>query len=182
MNVLKRLLPQTESVFKEIAGKSFLDRFTFVGGSALSIYLNHRKSEDLDFFSWEKQIDVDRILSGLDSGELVVLNRSEIQLDLLYKSVKITFFANGWEELSKRNKLFENVYISPVEILAAMKVNTLFIRAKFRDYYDLYVICREKFTVSELFKISKPLIPNLNPTWKEKHTFKKYFIFNVLNM
>ena len=39
-----------------------------------------------------------------------------------------------------------------------MKVNTLFLRAKFRDYYDLYFLVRGGMTLQEIFSYSKDVI------------------------
>ena len=48
---LKCLLPNTEALLlKMIDGCDFLDKYVLVGGSALTLHLCHRKSEDLDFF------------------------------------------------------------------------------------------------------------------------------------
>lgn len=33
--------------------------------------------------------------------------------------------------------------MTSLSVLAAMKVHTLFVRAKYRDYYDLYFLIRE---------------------------------------
>lgn len=47
------LLPKTQELLVElIATVPFLSHFTFVGGSALALRLCHRKSEDLDFFTY----------------------------------------------------------------------------------------------------------------------------------
>jgi hypothetical protein len=45
--------------------------------------------------------------------------------------------------------------------LLIIGVNTLSLRAKFRDYYDLYVISRERFSVAEIFEIAAQKIPGL---------------------
>ena len=42
-----------------------------------------------------------------------------------------------------------------------MKVNTLFLRAKYRDYYDLYCIVIQKYTIDDLFVISSSILPGL---------------------
>jgi hypothetical protein len=39
----------TRKVFEKLSVASFIDNFTLVGGSALSIQIKHRLSEDLDF-------------------------------------------------------------------------------------------------------------------------------------
>ena len=44
------LLPETRKLLAElIASATFLEKYVLVGGTALSLHLCHRKSEDLDF-------------------------------------------------------------------------------------------------------------------------------------
>jgi len=43
-----------------------------------------------------------------------------------------------------------------------MKINSLFLRAKFRDYYDLYVINKEKYTIEQMYEIIKAYMPEIN--------------------
>ena len=47
--------------------------------------------------------------------------------------------------------------IASVESIAAMKINVLFLRAKYRDYYDLYFIAKEKMSLYEIFEHSKKI-------------------------
>ena len=84
------------------------------------------------------------------------------QLNLKIEGVKITFFANNWEDLKKNEKLAENINIAPIKLLTGMKINSLFLRAKFRDYYDLYVINKEKYTVEQMYEIIKEYMPEIN--------------------
>jgi len=50
---LECLLPNTQALLlKMIQECRFLDKYVLVGGSALALYLCHRKSEDLDFFTY----------------------------------------------------------------------------------------------------------------------------------
>jgi len=39
-----------------------------------------------------------------------------------------------------------------------MKVNVLFLRAKFRDYYDLYFLAKEKMSLKEIFRASEHIV------------------------
>ncbi len=57
MKELKNLLPETLEVLKKLGKTELLSDFTFVGGSALALYLNHRYSEDIDLFSWNEDIN-----------------------------------------------------------------------------------------------------------------------------
>ena len=43
-----------------------------------------------------------------------------------------------------------------------MKVNTLFLRAKFRDYYDLYFLVKEKMGIKKVFECSKNIIQGIS--------------------
>ena len=51
---LKCLLPNTEALLLKMVNTCpFLNKYVLVDGSALSMHLCHRKSEDLDFFTYE---------------------------------------------------------------------------------------------------------------------------------
>ena len=93
------LLPKTKEVLIELSRAEFMQDYTFVGGSALSCYLQHRLSEDLDFFTWNQTADIENLLTTLNNDYLKIINRSNQQVDLLYKGVKITFFSNKWDLL-----------------------------------------------------------------------------------
>ncbi len=157
------LTHQASDVLTLLSGISELKDFTLVGGSALSIYLQHRLSEDLDFFTWFEtlhQAGIDSISTQIANGHSVkILNTYSDGIDVLIDNVKVTFFANKWDEL--RESLYKNSFIGKLELLTAMKVNTLSLRAKFRDYYDLYVITKEVFDIKKIFDISLDYIPGM---------------------
>lgn len=156
------LLPKTKLVLTELSQAAAIDDYTFVGGSALSCYLHHRLSEDLDFFTWHNTADVEKILPIFNREDLKIINRSVQQTDILYKGVKVTFFSNKWENLKiSRKHLIGSIQIASVDLLAVMKVNTLFLRAKYRDYYDLYCLVNQRFSIVDLYELSSGLLPGL---------------------
>ena len=57
MKNLDSLPKKTKQVFLDLSETEVVKNYTFVGGSALSVYLNHRKSEDIDLFTWNKEIE-----------------------------------------------------------------------------------------------------------------------------
>lgn len=166
-NIINNFLSkQTREIFDLIDQFGFIENFTLVGGSGLAYYLNHRLSEDLDYFTWEATLNknlIDQFLDTISKNyQIKILNQSATEIDLLIENTKITFFANNWQELKlNRQKIFQNTYIGNIELLTAMKVNTLSMRAKFRDYYDLFVLSKEKYTIKEMFEISKKKMPGL---------------------
>jgi len=63
MDYYNSLAQQTANVLTSLSEIPDIQNFTLVGGSALSIHLNHRISEDLDLFTWFKKLET----AGTDS-------------------------------------------------------------------------------------------------------------------
>ena len=119
-NKYKKFLSEpTEAIFRKIDQFDFIQNFTLVGGSGLSYYLNHRLSEDLDFFSWDSSLnknEIDKFLRSINENHnLTILNQSPSEIDLLIDNIKITFFANDWLELKlNRQKILKNTFIASI--------------------------------------------------------------------
>ncbi len=162
---LKSLLPNTEQVLIKISHAPLLKNFTFVGGSALAVYLNHRKSEDIDLFTWQATLNIEEIQSMLTEffgQKYKLINFSKTQIDCLCDGVKVTFFANNWIALKNNLPLINHIAIAKIDLLAGMKINTLFLRAKYRDYYDLYVLNLEKYSIQSMFDFAQLYVPSIN--------------------
>lgn len=167
MSALKTLIPETRQVLEKLAVLELLNNFTFVGGSALSLYLGHRYSEDIDLFTWHPELDLPRLQHQIEKAgftNVKTVNFSKTEADFLIDDVKVTFFANDWAELKNRKLLQDQLFIAELAILAVMKVNTLFLRATYRDYYDLYVLNLHHFTVAELYEMTASKMTNLTKT------------------
>ncbi len=52
---MRGIAPHTEAIIEQVSQLECLEGWTLVGGTALAIQLDHRKSEDLDFMRWQKQ-------------------------------------------------------------------------------------------------------------------------------
>ena len=62
MKNLNYLLPDTKKLLLEFVKSSdFLHKYVLVDGSALALYLHHRKSEDLDFFTYADNFNKNEI-------------------------------------------------------------------------------------------------------------------------
>ena len=162
---MKFLTDKTTSIFKELSDYRYLSDFTFVGGSAVAYYLNHRLSDDLDFFSskeWlpdETNIFIKKISR---SRKVIIANRTQTYLDLFIDGIKVTLFANDWDALKEnRVNVTKNIFAAELPLLCAMKINTLSLRAKFRDYYDLYVMNKEKFSIEDMFNLAVKFVPGI---------------------
>jgi predicted nucleotidyltransferase component of viral defense system len=158
------LTDNTREVFLDLSRIDFISGFTFVGGSAIASYLNHRLSEDLDFFTWQDTLpDISVFLRHLTKKHSVqIANSSPLQWDLFIDECKVTLFANNWEDLLYKRHLIEgNIYVAELEDLCAMKVDALSMRAKYRDYYDLFVLNKEKYSINEIFDYAVKYLPGM---------------------
>lgn len=155
------LLPKTQTLLEELIETApFLKHYTFVGGSALALHVCHRKSEDLDFFTYEERrfnkAEIRKYIGRFENK--MVVNESDEQIDLIINGVKVTFFDAKWEFL--RPQTIEVFNIATIEAIAAMKVNVLFLRAKYRDYYDLYFLAKQ-MSIRQIFEASKGIVEGL---------------------
>jgi len=157
---LNFLLPNTQKVLKDLIKENYLSNFVLVGGSALALHIKHRKSEDLDFFTYEDNaFNIQKIKELVNKLNGKIVNISDEQIDVFIDGVKITFFDAKWNFLKPKN--IQNFNLATLEKLAIMKTNVLFLRAKYRDYYDLYFLVK-KFGVKKIFEISKNIIDEIN--------------------
>ena len=155
------LLPKTKNLLLQlIENCAFLDKYVLVGGSALTLHLCHRKSEDLDFFTYEDNFSKQEILEYLRNFKnKEILNQTDEQMDLLIDGVKVIFFNAKWGFL--KPSAVSRYNLASIEQIGAMKVNVLFLRAKYRDYYDLYFLAKESMGLKEIFKASEQIVEGI---------------------
>ena len=77
------LLDNTKIILEQLIQFDFMRNFVLVGGSALALYLCHRKSEDLDFFTYEN-VEIKNIKNFLKNFKnKQIVNLSDVQIDVL---------------------------------------------------------------------------------------------------
>jgi len=147
--------------------KTINDLFYFTGGTALSeFYLQHRYSEDLDFFS-EEEFEIKDITLLLQSkrkkfGNPKIefkqsFNRNIYQLIYLknqFLKVEFTYFP--FKRIDSRNKE-NNIKIDSLIDIAVNKVFTIYQNPRGRDYFDLFFIFKKEKTLSfeNLIKLAR---------------------------
>ena len=80
----------------------------------MSVYLNHRESEDIDLFNCQKRIDHAAIMNIIkDNFEIFSIEySSKNQIDLNIAGVKLTFFAGSWDTMKNRVHLVDNMHMA----------------------------------------------------------------------
>ncbi len=159
---LNCLLPKTKALLLKIVNNcDFLENYVLVGGSALSMHICHRKSEDLDFFTYEDSFDKEKIFKYIKKFKIKeIINQTDEQIDLLLDGVKVTFFNAKWKFL-KPIKV-EKFNLASLESIAAMKTNVLFLRAKYRDYYDIYFLVKKSMSLEKIYECSLEILEGIN--------------------
>ncbi|MCR5780535.1 MAG: nucleotidyl transferase AbiEii/AbiGii toxin family protein [Bacteroidaceae bacterium] len=153
MEQSKSLAPHTGQAFEAISKLECIRPFTLVGGTALSLQIEKRQSEDLDFMKWltkrneKPDVNWPSILKELESIGTVrdydVSGFDHVVFN--FEGVKLSFYAAPRKAIPsmKRIPYLNNLYIADIESIGAMKMEAMLRRAKFRDYYDIYSIIKE---------------------------------------
>ncbi len=141
--------------------------FYLTGGTALSeFYLRHRLSEDLDFFTEEKEVNQKLVEAYLKkvSGKLSIkeIKRTVFMglfsYSLVFKDnskLKVDFNYYPFPRIEKGTK-YGDLSIDSLRDIAANKVHTLFVKPRDRDYIDLYFIMKNgDFELNELILDAK---------------------------
>ena len=130
--------------------KDFSKNFGLVGGTAIALHLGHRRSIDFDLFSNEKFGNKELLNKIWKRQKIdnIIVNKLD-ELTVIIEGVKFTFFRYPFE--IKYDHVFEDVIKYPdLLTLAAMKAFALGMRAKWKDYVDLYFVIKYHFSVDEI--------------------------------
>ena len=156
----KSLAPHTGEVFEAISKLECIKPFTLVGGTALSLQIEKRQSEDLDFMKWlakrneKPEVDWPSIKKELESiGSIKDYEVGGFDyVSFNFEGVKLSFYAAPRKEVPsmKRIPYLNNLHLADIESIGAMKMEAMLRRSKFRDYYDIYSILKEGGDINKM--------------------------------
>ena len=117
--------------------------FVLAGGTALALYLGHRVSVDLDFFS-EDPFSTENIYREIGAAGLnpLVLQEEKGTLTLSIAETKVSFFHYPYPFVEKKVK-WKGLSVAGVIDIAAMKLLAIAQRGARRDFVDLYYISQD---------------------------------------
>lgn len=157
------LAPQTAKIIEAISRLYSIKPYLLVGGTALSLQLGTRLSEDLDFMSWRKtkteKREVDWPLIKKELAEIGVIENMELldmdHVEFLVNGVKISFYANpNYSPVKNEISLINNLRLADLVSIGAMKMEVLLRRSKFRDYYDIYSLVEAGCNMKEMMDLA----------------------------
>jgi predicted nucleotidyltransferase component of viral defense system len=157
------LAPHTSELFGQITKLECIKPYLLVGGTALSLQINSRLSEDLDFMSWKspksqkQEIDwvaIEKELSGI--GKIEARDIWDLDhVEYIVSGVKISFYASSKiSPVTQKVHLENNLWLADIEAIGAMKMEVMLRRSNFRDYYDIYSILQHGINFKEVVTLS----------------------------
>jgi len=121
--------------------------YYLAGGTALALQIGHRESFDFDLFR-AAPITLavkSKIVKGLASYKPQMLVDTSDELSLvLRQEIKVTLLNYYWEPIFPLLKTPQTVPLLSIKDLATTKAYALGRRGNYRDYFDLYIIIKQK--------------------------------------
>lgn len=158
------LAPHTASIFEAISRLECIKPYVLVGGTALSLQLGTRESEDLDFMSWRKswsekpEVDWPRIKKELE--KVGVVERCDIldidHVEFKVNGVKLSFYANpNYSPVQEPVPGLNNILLANKTAIGAMKMEVMLRRSQYRDYYDIYSLLEAGESLKEMMNLAQ---------------------------
>lgn len=166
------LSKSTKNFLQKLKSNS-LPKGSYLGsGTALALWLGHRKSVDLDFFipsafsetQWEQKLkrEFDFKITYTDWQTLVGY----------IKDIKFSLFGYQYKILDKLAH-WQDMYVAGLSDLSSMKLDTVIKRGTKRDFIDLYFLAK-RFSLQKMFGFFQKKYGNLEDM---KLILKKSLIF-----
>ena len=189
---LDTLPAATAKVFAHLYAEPLLSGFTLIGGTALSLQIGHRQSEDLDFYRAGEQLPsrtINTVLanarrSGFDVYDMLSpsqLSQTRINYavdlhdwvqDWAVGGAKVTFSVfNGYGPQMRAITAYPRVAADAAQRFSILGIEGLFAaksclltrHGRSRDLFDLYTLLREHgYSVRQLFDVIRRIDPSAN--------------------
>lgn len=160
---MRGLTPHTEQIFERIAALECIKPFVLVGGTALSLQLGTRLSEDLDFMKWRTsknenmEVNWPVIKQELEAiGTIENMNLMDFDhVEFIVNGVKLSFYAaDRYAPPMQTIPLLNNIRIADIKAIGIMKMEVMLRRANFRDYYDIYSILQAGEDIQDMMQLA----------------------------
>jgi len=165
------LLPEsTRNLWLKLREEPLLKDAILIGGTALTLRIGHRRSEDLDFAFLSEKLPTSTItlllrkfpgwtrndnLANYDEFLLAGQSLHDYQQDFITEEgVKVTFLSeekSAWPVFSRAGVPEESPRIATTKEIFALKCLVCSRRSKSRDWFDLYTLFHDHgFEVSDM--------------------------------
>src|SRR5258708_797150 len=129
------VLQSTQELLNKIKNVAEVQKFYLTGGTALSLQLGHRESEDLDFFT-KSSFDPSSLQQKLLSyGKLENVMVEEGTLNVFIDGVKLQFLYYPYNLLEGLIR-WDGILLSSLSDIACTKLITISMRGSKKDFVD----------------------------------------------
>lgn len=160
---MKGLAPHTSQIFEAVTSLECIKPYLLVGGTALSLQIGTRQSEDLDFMKWrttkneKPEVDwygIEKELATI--GEVQSRNLLDIDhVEFVVEGVKFSFYSSPkFTPVSTPVHWMNNLNLADIRSIGAMKMEVMMRRSNFRDYYDIYSILQAGIPIQEIVTLA----------------------------
>lgn len=155
------LTADQKKVIEFVGNSEIASLFYLTGGTALAgFYLNHRFSDDLDFFTDTKEFptfqveaiaeEIRKLIGANDFQYSKVYDRRIFFFNKNKEEFKMEFSYYPFQRLNPSNKI-DNFNIDSLEDIGANKIVALIDRIDAKDFVDVYFLLKEnRFSLEEL--------------------------------
>ena len=148
--------PDTFSLLKELMQMHELRHFVLVGGTALSLKYGHRRSIDLDLFSYET-FQRERLISALQKQfrkDFFIEDKPKsFGIFCSIRGIKVDLVKYPHPRIADSYKVDDVRFISTEDIIA-MKVQAVFGRARKKDFWDIALLL-DHYSVEDFIRFHK---------------------------
>jgi predicted nucleotidyltransferase component of viral defense system len=148
-------------LLKAISTQPEVKELRLVGGTALALQYGHRQSVDLDFFGRLPE-DKDELIDVVRRvGDVTVLNRSKIILQMVVNQVKVDFVDYSRYPWIEEPILGDGFVLASDKDIAAMKINAIMGRGTRKDFIDLYVLLQH-YSLTQIMDFYRQKYPEFS--------------------
>jgi predicted nucleotidyltransferase component of viral defense system len=155
------VLPGTFTLLKALSKLDSFQKFSLVGGTALSLRYGHRHSEDLDFFSnenFDRQLIIEELIKIYNNQFIHQETGFKKSLFCSIKDVKVDVVYYPHPLIRPLINEDDIIFYSDEDI-AAMKIQAILGRGKKKDFWDLALLL-EKHGLANIIDWHTEKFPN----------------------
>lgn len=160
---MKGLAPHTQEIFEAVSKLDCIKPYLLVGGTALSLQIGTRQSEDLDFMKWRtskaEKMEVSWFQIEKELATIGEIQHKDIldidHVEYRMAGVKFSFYAcPKYSPVSQPVNYLNYIKLADVKSIGAMKMEVMLRRSNFRDYYDIYSILKTGVDIHDLVSLA----------------------------
>lgn len=152
----------TRKDLEVLVSAGVLERFYLAGGTALAFLLQHRESQDLDFFR-EDAFNENTLAGSLDAAGDFSLEKKEVgTVRGMFNKTLVSFFHYPYP-LLEEPEVRGGMRLASILDISCMKLDALASRGARRDFIDLYFILQQpKLSLTGLLELFAKKYASLN--------------------